>query len=50
MNDRILVIISTAEAGRAHAGAMYALNALKYEWMAGLQVPGGPGWSRGQPG
>ena len=33
MSDRVLVIIGTAEAGKAHAGAMYALNAVKHGWL-----------------
>jgi hypothetical protein len=33
MNDKILVIISTSDAGKARTGAMYALNALKHGWM-----------------
>ncbi len=38
MNDRLLVIIGTAERAKAHAGAMYAVNALKYEWMRDVKL------------
>jgi len=33
MGSRILVIISTGDAGKAQAGLMYAVNALKHAWM-----------------
>ena len=33
MHKKILVIISTSDAGKARTGAMYALNALKEGWM-----------------
>lgn len=38
MNDKILVIISTAERDKAQAGAMYALNALKHSWMSDVKL------------
>ena len=38
MNDKVLVIIGTAEPGKAHAGAMYALNALKHSWMSDVKL------------
>ena len=38
MNDKILVIIGTAERAKAHAGAMYAVNALKYEWLSDVKL------------
>lgn len=38
MSDRILVIIATAEPGKAQAGAMYALNAVKHGWMADVKL------------
>ena len=38
MSDKILVIISTAERDKAHAGAMYALNALKHSWMSEVKL------------
>ena len=34
MNDKVLVIIGTAERAKAQAGAMYAVNALEYDWLA----------------
>ena len=33
MQNKLLIIISTGEAGKAHAGTMYAVNALKHAWM-----------------
>jgi hypothetical protein len=38
MHDKLLVIISTAEAEAAHTGMMYAVNALKNSWMAEVKV------------
>ncbi len=33
MTDKILIIISTAEVGKALTGMMYAINTAKYRWM-----------------
>jgi len=38
MSDKVIVIISTGEAGKAHVGAMYALNALKHGWLADVKL------------
>ena len=38
MSKKILVIISTSEAGKAHTGAMYAINALKQGWMEEVKI------------
>jgi len=38
MNDRILVILSTAEAGKARTGAMYAVNALRHGWVEDVKL------------
>lgn len=38
MADKILVIISTAEAEVARTGLMYAVNALKNSWMQDIQL------------
>ena len=38
MNDKILIIISTSDAGKARTGAMYALNALKHGWMDDVKI------------
>lgn len=38
MNDRIVVIIGTGEAGKALAGAMYAVNSLKHGWMSDVKL------------
>ena len=38
MNDKVLVIISTSDAGKARTGAMYALNTLKYGWMDEVKI------------
>ncbi len=38
MNDKILVIIATAEPEKAHAGTMYAVNALKHSWMEDVKL------------
>ena len=38
MNNKILVILSTSDAGKARTGAMYALNALKHGWMEEVKI------------
>ena len=38
MNDKILIIISTSDAGKARTGAMYAVNALKQGWMEEVKI------------
>jgi hypothetical protein len=38
MNDKLLVIISTAELEVARTGMMYAVNALKNLWMEDVKV------------
>jgi len=38
MNDKVLVIIGTAERAKAQAGAMYAVNALKHKWLAEVKL------------
>ncbi|MBT3336581.1 MAG: hypothetical protein HN855_01230 [Anaerolineae bacterium] len=38
MNNKILVIISTSDAGKARTGAMYAVNALKQGWMDDVKI------------
>ena len=38
MQDRIVVIIGTAEGAKAEAGAMYAVNALKHGWMRDVRL------------
>ena len=38
MTDKILVILSTSDAGKAQTGAMYALNALKHGWMEDIKL------------
>jgi hypothetical protein len=38
VSDKILVIIGTAESEKAQAGAMYAVNALKYSWMTDVKL------------
>lgn len=38
MSDRIIAIISTAEAAKARAGAMFSVNALKRGWLADVQL------------
>ena len=38
MVDKLLVIISTAEAEVAHTGMMYAVNALKHCWMEDVKI------------
>jgi len=38
MPAKVLVIIATAEKGKAETGLMYAGNALKYNWLADVKV------------
>ena len=38
MSDKVIVIIGTAEMAKAHAGAMYALNAVKHGWMSDVKL------------
>ena len=38
MHDKILIILSTSDAGKAQTGAMYALNALKNGWMEDVKI------------
>lgn len=38
MSDKVLIIISTAEAEKAQTGMMYALNALKKGWMKDVKL------------
>jgi hypothetical protein len=38
MADKLVVIISSAEAGVARTGMMYAVNALKNCWMAEVKI------------
>ena len=38
MHNKIVVIISTADAGKARTGAMYAINALKHGWMEEVKI------------
>ena len=38
MNDKVLVIIATAERAKAQAGAMYAVNARKYGWLDDVKL------------
>ncbi len=38
MKDKIVLIISTSDAGKARTGAMYALNALKHGWMEEVKI------------
>ena len=38
MKDKIVVIISTSDAGKARTGAMYALNALRNGWMDEVKI------------
>ena len=38
MNDRLAVILSSADPAVARTGAMYALNALKHGWMADVRL------------
>ena len=38
MSDRVVVIISTADGGKAQTGAMFAVNSLKYGWLEDVQL------------
>ena len=38
MEGKLIVIISTADAGKARTGAMYAVNALKHGWMEEVKI------------
>jgi len=38
MNDKLLVIISTAEPDAARTGMLYAINALKHCWMSEVKI------------
>jgi hypothetical protein len=38
MSDKILAIISTAEAGKARTGVLYAYNAVKHGWMKDVKL------------
>jgi len=38
MNNKILVIISSSDVGKAHTGAMYAVNALRNNWMTEVKL------------
>lgn len=38
MADKILVIISSSDAGKARTGAMYAVNALRNNWMTEVKL------------
>ena len=38
MSDKIVVIISTAEAEKARTGMMYAVNALVQNWMSEVKL------------
>lgn len=38
MSDRIIAIISTAEPGKARTGTMYAVNALKNDWLQDVKL------------
>jgi hypothetical protein len=38
MDGKLVVIISTSDAEKARTGAMYAVNALKYGWMAEVKI------------
>jgi len=38
MNDKIVVIISTAEAEKARTGMMYAVNAVLQNWMSDVKL------------
>jgi len=38
MSRNLISIISSADAGKARAGMMYALNALKHKWMDDVQL------------
>jgi len=38
MNDKVVVIISTAEAEKARTGMMYAVNAVLKNWMSEVKL------------
>lgn len=38
MSEKVVVIISTAEAGKARTAAMYAVNALKHGWLEEVRL------------
>ena len=38
MANKIVVIISSSDAGKARTGAMYAINALKNGWMEDVKI------------
>ena len=38
MESKILVIISSSDAGKARTGAMYAINALKHGWLEDVKI------------
>lgn len=38
MTDRLVAIISTGEAAKAHTGVMYAVNALKHGWFEDVKL------------
>lgn len=38
MNSKLLIIISSGDAGKAHAGTTYAVNALKHAWMEEVKL------------
>ncbi len=38
MSHKVLVILGTAEKGKAEAGAMFAVNALKNEWLDDVKL------------
>lgn len=38
MSDKIVVIIGSADAGKARTGAMYAVNALKHGWLDDVRL------------
>jgi len=38
MNDKIIAIISSNVEGKCRTGLAYAMNALKYEWMADVKI------------
>ncbi len=38
MSDKVLIILSTSDAGKAQTGAIYALNALRNGWMDEVKI------------
>jgi len=38
MNEKLVVIISTSDPGKARTGTMYAVNALKHGWMEEVKL------------